>query len=132
MAIGAKMHLPMSRRFYYLRQINPNNVKTKILLLAAFSLLPVLVHAQAEPRNYYAVIGAFRLLDNAIRYTDKANKNNFNAQYEVNPERKLYYVYLFHSQDRKKAFAFMIKMRTQTEYKDCWLFIGTGGEGGRG
>ncbi len=115
----------MSQGFYYLRRFNPYNVKTKILSLAVFALLPALVHAQsAEPKDYYAVIGAFAIHDNAIRYTDKANKNNFNAAYEINPLRKLYYVYLLHSQDRKKAFAFMIKMRTETEYKDCWLFIG--------
>lgn len=94
-------------------------------------LLPLLTHGQsAEPRHYYAVIGVFRVLNNAIRYTDKANKNNFNAQYEINPDRKLYYVYLLNTTDRPKAFAFMIKMRTETEYKDCWLFVGKLGEKG--
>ena len=104
-------------------------MKTRILSLAIFILLPVLTHGQsAEPRSYYAVIGVFAVLDNAIRYTDKANKNNFSAQYEINPDRKLYYVYLLGTTDRKKAFAFMIKMRVETEYKDCWLFIGKLGE----
>jgi len=121
----------MSEGICYLRQINPKKVKARILSLALFILLPVLTHGQsAEPRNYYAVIGVFRILNNAIRYTDKANKNNFNAQYEINPDRKLYYVYLLSTTDRKKAYAFMIKMRAETEYKDCWLLIGKLGEKG--
>ena len=96
----------------YLRIFNPNNVKTRILSLGILMLLPLLTHGQsAEPRHYYAVIGVFRILNNAIRYTDKANKNNFSAQYEINPDRKLYYVYLLNTTGRQKAFAFMIKMR---------------------
>jgi outer membrane protein OmpA-like peptidoglycan-associated protein len=120
----------MSAGIPYLRSINPKNVKTKILSFAIFIFLPLLTHGQSSepPRTYYAVIGVFAKLNNAIRYTDKANKNNFNAQYEINPSRKLYYVYLLSSTDRKKAFAFMIKMRAETEYKDCWLFIGKLGE----
>ncbi len=115
----------MSAGIPYLRSINPKNVKTRILSLLIFILLPLLTRSQpADPRSYYAVIGVFRVLDNAIRYTDKANKNNFNAQYEINPDRKLYYVYLLSTTDRKKAYAFLIKMRVETEYKDCWLFIG--------
>jgi outer membrane protein OmpA-like peptidoglycan-associated protein len=122
--------LPLFILIPYLRSINPKNVKTRILSLALFIFLPVITHSQsAQPtRTYYAVVGVFAKLDNAIRYTDKANKNNFSAQYEINPSRKLYYVYLLSSTDRKKAFAFMIKMRAETEYKDCWLFIGKLGE----
>jgi len=119
----------MSAGIPYLRPINPKNVKTRILSLVIFILLPVLTHGQsAEPRTYYAVIGVFRVHSNAIRYMEKANKNNFNAQYEFNPSRKLYYVYLLSTTDRKKAYAFMIKMRVETEYKECWLFIGKLGE----
>ena len=104
-------------------------MKTKILYLAIFALLPVLAQSQSgAPRRYYVVIGVFAKIDNAIRYTAKANKNNFSAQYAINPPRKLYYVYLLDTDERAKAFAFMIKMRVETDYKDCWVFIGKLGE----
>ncbi len=100
-------------------------MKTKILYLAIFALLPFLAKSQsAAPRSSYVVIGVFAKINNAIRYTDKANKDNFSAQYAINPDRKLYYVYLLNTTDYKRAIAFMIKMRVETEYKDCWVFIG--------
>lgn len=74
--------------------------------------------------SHYVVIGAFAKHDNAIRFTDMANKKNFNAQYAINPSRKLYYVYLLDSQDKKKAFSFMLKIRVETSYKDAWVFSG--------
>lgn len=101
-------------------------MKRRIFYLVIFALIPVLAVGQSpKSRSYYVVIGAFRIHDNAIRYTDKANKNNFNAQYAINPQRKLYYVYLYHSEELRTAFSFMMKMRTETEYKDAWVFIGT-------
>jgi outer membrane protein OmpA-like peptidoglycan-associated protein len=104
-------------------------VKTGVLTLALFVLWPLAVSAQTKgPSDHYVVIGAFAKLDNAVRYTDKANKNNFSAQYAINPVNKLYYVYLLNTKDRKKSFAFMIKMRVETDYKDCWVFIGKLGE----
>ncbi len=104
-------------------------MKARISYLAIFALLPFLAQGQSsEQRSYYVVIGAFAKIDNAIRYTDKANKNNFSAQYAINPVRKLYYVYLLSAVEPKKAFAFMIKMRAETEYKDCWVFIGKLGD----
>jgi hypothetical protein len=83
---------------------------------------------QNQPVRYYVTVGVFSVLENAISYTSKANKANFHAQYAINPARKLYYVYLLDTDDKRKAFAFAIKMKVETEYKDAWVFIGHLGE----
>lgn len=85
------------------------------------------VQSQSEI-SHYVVIGAFAKHDNAIRYTDYANKLNFSAQYAINPTRNLYYVYLLETPDRKRAFSFMMKMRVETEFKDTWVFSGKLGQ----
>ncbi len=84
--------------------------------------------AQTEP-NYYVVIGVFAKLDNAVRYTNQANQKGFNAQYAINPRQKWNYVYLFQSNDKRKAYAFLIRLRAESEYKDSWVFTGQLGEG---
>lgn len=84
-------------------------------------LAPSKVFAQNE---YYVTIGVFAVKDNAVRYTAKANKAGFNAQYAINTKRNYYYVYLLQSNERRSAFAFLIKIRAETEYKDAWVFIG--------
>lgn len=73
-------------------------------------------------------IGVFAVHDNAIRYTARANKMGFSCQYAINPPRKLYYVYLLQTADRRKAYAFYIKVRAESEFKDAWLFLGHLGE----
>ncbi len=89
------------------------------------------VSGQAQSQSeisHYVVIGAFAKHDNAIRYTDYANKLNFSAQYAINPARNLYYVYLLEASDRKRAFSFMMKIRVETEFKDSWVFSGKLGQ----
>lgn len=73
----------------------------------------------------HVIIGVFRVLNNAVRFTDKANKQSFSAGYVQNPKNKLYYVYIFQSTEPKKAQAFMMKVRLETDYKDAWVYKGT-------
>lgn len=80
--------------------------------------------AQSSSEEHYVVIGAFANHTNAIRWTDMANSKNFNAQYALNQARKLYYVYVLRTEDKRKAFSFMMKIRVETEYKDAWVFSG--------
>src|SRR5882724_1296741 len=72
-------------------------------------------------KSNYVTIGVFRILDNAVRYTENANKNGFAAQYAINPKYKLYYVYLLNEEDKMKAYIFMSKIRKETDYKDAWV-----------
>jgi len=96
-----------------------------------FVLLIVLTSASfAQTTNgqgpeRYVIVGVFRVLDNAVRYTDKANKASFQSGYIQNPRNKLYYVYIFQSLESKKAFAFMMKVRLETEYKEAWVYKGS-------
>jgi outer membrane protein OmpA-like peptidoglycan-associated protein len=75
------------------------------------------------------VIGAFRVVDNAARFTASANRNGFTAQYAIHAQRKLYYVYLLNTPDKKKAYNFLIKIKVETNYKDAWVYSGKLGTG---
>ncbi len=89
-----------------------------------------LAKAQGEP-NYHVIIGVFAKQDYALRFTDKANQNGFNAQYAIiNPSKpKWYYVSVFQSTDKRKAYAFLIRLRAESEHKQAWIYIGKAGEG---
>jgi len=96
----------------------------KVYLAAlSFALISFSSLAQTTNSNY-VVIGAFRVLDNAVRYTAAANKNGFTAQYAMQPARNLYYVYILSTDDKKKAFNFLIKIKVESNYKDAWVFMG--------
>lgn len=94
-----------------------------LLCLVGFVSSTQLIQAQSST-DHYVIIGAFKKQDNAVRWTDRANKNNFVAQYAINEARGLYYVYILKSASRKEAFSFMLKIRVETEYKDAWVFSG--------
>lgn len=102
-------------------------MKYRILFFLIGSLSFFSGNGQTPPHNY-VVIGVFAKHDNAIRYTDYANKLNFNAQYAIYPDRKLYYVYLLDTEDKRQAFAFLTKIRVETEFKQAWVFTGRLGE----
>lgn len=80
-----------------------------------------------QPSNY-VVIGAFANFDNAVRFTNAANLDNFRAQYAIQTHSKLYYVFILNTSDRKKAFAFVVKIRVETKYNDAWVYVGKLGE----
>ena len=99
-----------------------------LLLLAFCVFLQFSAQAQTEP-NYYIVIGVFAKLDNAVRHTNNANQHGFNAQYAINARQKWNYVYLLQTPDKRKAWAFAIRLRAESDYKDAWVFTGQLGEG---
>jgi outer membrane protein OmpA-like peptidoglycan-associated protein len=102
--------------------------KGKIVFVLLFLAVVFKLSAQENPPKNYLVIGVFAVHNNAIRLTDKANKMNFSAQYAIHPSRKLYFVYLLESNDKKHAFAQVLKIRMETEFKDAWVFTGVLGE----
>lgn len=100
-------------------------VKKFVILLCFVCIISSANLAQAQEQiEHYVVIGAFRKHDGAIKWTDWANKKNFNAQYAMNEARNLYYVYILATPDKKKAFSLMLKIRVETTYKDAWVFSG--------
>ena len=91
--------------------------------------LPLVVAAQdPDPFPNYVVIGAFAHHRNAIHFTNDANRHNFPAKFEMNPNRNLYYVYVLTTDDRQYAFSEALKLRTETKYFDTWVFSGVLGE----
>ena len=93
------------------------------VVVSFFALISSPLYSQDSQSNY-VTIGVFRVLDNAVRFTEMANKNGFNAQYALNPKYDLYYVYLLNEEDKMKAYIFMSKIRKETDYKDAWIFVG--------
>lgn len=97
-----------------------------LLFLLLFAVLKA--SAQSAEPNYYVVIGVFSKLDNAVRLTDKANLDGFNAQYAINARQNWNYVYLLQTTEKRKAYAFTIRMRAETQHKDAWVFKGQLGQ----
>lgn len=100
-------------------------------LTIALMVLRIGFEAQAQDpqvASNYVVIGAFAKLDNAVAFTNAANQDNFQAQYAINTQRKLYYVFILNTTDRKKAFSFLLKIRVETKHKDAWVYMGKLGE----
>jgi outer membrane protein OmpA-like peptidoglycan-associated protein len=95
----------------------------KVLIIALALLAAALCRAQTD-KHYYVVIGAFRIHDNAIRLTEQATKLNLMADYALNEDRQLYYVYALETQDKRRAFRFLMQVKTSTPYRDAWVFTG--------
>jgi outer membrane protein OmpA-like peptidoglycan-associated protein len=92
-----------------------------LILIGLFISTPAF--AQDEIR-YYVTIGAFGKPDNAKRLVKKAKAQGYKASYALNPAKKLHYVYILNSVEKRKSFLQAIKLRVETEYKDAWVFIG--------
>lgn len=77
----------------------------------------------------YVVIGAFAVEKNAVKFTKQANASNHQAQFDLNPNRNLYYVYVLTTSDRKQAIAEALRLRKETKYSDAWVYNGAIGKG---
>ncbi len=89
-------------------------------------LVPTLEARQLSGEHpNYVVIGAFRIHKNAIRFTSHAQEDlRLDARYEMNPNRKLYYVYVLNTPDREQAIAEARRLREESEFKDTWVYNG--------
>lgn len=80
------------------------------------------------PNSNYVVIGAFAVQKNAVKFTNQANENNHHAQFDLNPNRNLYYVYVLSTDDREEAIAEALRLRKETKYHDAWVYHGVMGK----
>lgn len=78
-----------------------------------------------EHHPNYVVIGAFAVQKNALRFTRHASKLNLSAKFEMNTERHLYYVYVLSTDDREQAINEALKLRSETEFIDTWVYSGS-------
>jgi outer membrane protein OmpA-like peptidoglycan-associated protein len=99
-----------------------------VLLMVILTSTLFAQNQDAPGPERYVIVGVFRVMDNAVRFTEKANNMSFHAGYIQNPRNKLYYVYIFQSVESKKAFAFMMKVRLETEFKEAWVYRGSLGQ----
>ncbi|HEY0654214.1 MAG TPA: OmpA family protein [Chryseosolibacter sp.] len=76
----------------------------------------------------YVVIGAFAIEKNAVKFTQQANAMNHHAQFDLNPSRNLYYVYVLTTPDRNAAIAEALRLRKETQYADAWVYNGAIGK----
>lgn len=86
-------------------------------------------NAQGSGPEYYVTIGVFAKQENAVRYAARAVGEGFYTEYALHPEKKLHYVYVLKTTDRREAYAFLIKLKVQSTHKDAWIFEGHLGEG---
>jgi outer membrane protein OmpA-like peptidoglycan-associated protein len=74
----------------------------------------------------YVVIGAFKYQRNAVRFTQHANHDlSLHANIQLNPVRKLYYVYVLRTADRAAAISEARRLRAQSELADTWVYSGS-------
>jgi len=107
-------------------------MKTKLGLILIFFLATRLFAAErlalSQEDLNYVVIGAFANQQNAIHFTEKAKKEQFGAQFEINTNRHLFYVYVLRTENRKLAFEQAQDLRKRTSFSDTWVYSGLLGE----
>ncbi len=96
------------------------------LVLPAFGTSHA-VNAGPEYPNY-VVIGAFASRDNAVRFTRDAVAHEFDAHFDINPNRNLYYVFVMVTGDRPAAIREATRLRKETSYFDAWVYQGVIGQ----
>ena len=100
-----------------------------IVLIAGPINASCLDQGRLDDRPNYVVIGAFRVYKNAIRFTAHAHKDlKMNAKFELNPYRKLYYVYVLSTDDQSLAINEARRLREESEFTDTWVYFGTLGD----
>ncbi len=82
-------------------------------------------YGQGSDNFYYVVIGGFASEDNAIRFTDNARASFSDANYALNAQRQIFYVYALRTSDRAEASALAKKARAMGEFSGTWVFLGT-------
>ena len=99
-----------------------NSALRSVLMLAAF-LCSSIVYAQTQ--QYYVVIGAFAKESNAKKFSGFARSRFFQATYELNPVKNLFYVYVIKSSVKKEAIDQVLILQKEDAFKDSWVFTGT-------
>lgn len=97
------------------------------LLMAGMKVSASIGQPLTEKSNY-VVIGAFSIPRNAEEFTENAKKNKFDAQFSINPARKLFYVFVLHTGNLQSAFEEAKRLRKESPYYDTWVFSGVLGE----
>jgi outer membrane protein OmpA-like peptidoglycan-associated protein len=102
------------------------------LYISVFCLVSFTSYAGKGPTDpapastNYVVIGAFSFVKNAERFAKFAKTSkNMDAAFAMNPDRNLYYVYMFTSDNVDEAIEKVLKVREEhPDLWDAWVFTG--------
>jgi outer membrane protein OmpA-like peptidoglycan-associated protein len=91
-----------------------------VLLFGLFLFISFFTVAQSQ--EYYVVVGAFAQENNAKKFTGFVKRKFYQSNYELNQQRKLYYVYAWKGTDRTEAINLAKTLQKQPEFFDSWVF----------
>ncbi|TRX50908.1 OmpA family protein [Fulvivirga sp. M361] len=101
------------------------NVTYGLYTLVLFFIIHVQCFGQGSPgRHYYVIAGAYSSEENALRFASQIDEQKYNPSYALNAERDVYYVILLETEDKKEAYAYGAQLRSQTLFKDSWVYSG--------
>jgi len=105
-------------------------MRNRIISFLCFLLLfPTGAFSQSDGHlqaGYYVVVGAFGVQDNAVEFAETLRTEGHDAQYGMDPFRKLHYVYLLYSADFKSALTAMQEYRRSGTFDEAWVKTVTG------
>lgn len=99
------------------------NSRLRHALIVLFTFASSCVYAQAQ--QYYVVIGAFAKESNAKKFSGFARSRFFQATYELNPVRNLFYVYVIKTGTKKEAIDQVLILQKEESFSDSWVFSGS-------
>jgi len=74
--------------------------------------------------SHFVIIGAFQSLGNANKLANEVVAYSLQPKIDMNSPLRLYYVYVFASTDKEAAVNETLRIRSETPYKDAWVFHG--------
>src|SRR5690606_21691694 len=73
--------------------------------------------------GYYVVVGAFSIKAYAYRFARDIRSKGYTTTTALNPQKDLYYMYIFSSYDLEEARKVRNEYRSQNIYGDAWIFM---------
>lgn len=73
-------------------------------------------------KGHYVVVGAFSIMSYATRYARTVRAKGYTADITLNPQKKLYYVYIYSSFDLDEAKKVRNQYRFQNLFKEAWVY----------
>lgn len=84
----------------------------------------LLITANGLAQQFYVIVGAFAQESNAQKYTGYVRSLRYAAEYKLNVEKKLFYVYVLKSRIKDDAALQAQQLQQDSEFKDAWVFSG--------
>lgn len=76
----------------------------------------------AITKGHYVVVGAFSIMSYATRHARSIRAKGYSADITLNPQKKLYYVYIFSSFDLEEARKVRNQYRLKNLFSEAWLY----------